>query len=248
MASRAPDEYSGDFYTSQNRQLGRVCRAYDPLVTVLYVSAIPLHAEIPRYYYNFLRNCYITDAEERVKFLVPAHGINVRTAMYTTSKLLSLAFKTLSEIRGVIRGRRAVLIPGELTEDDITIADLLEIPILAPDLETAREFTGKVAARQLFKAAGVPVPQVSQPIPSYSAFYSQFARLIFSHLDTDVWVLKMDEPKQSKGLISVDLRKSKLISTLRSRYEKAEETLVPLIEQELRLNIHQLIEYPIPTL
>jgi hypothetical protein len=51
----------------------RICNVQDPLVDVVYVSAVPLPAEVLAYYYRLLELGGVRGAETRVRIVWPEH-------------------------------------------------------------------------------------------------------------------------------------------------------------------------------
>ena len=72
--------------------------------------------------------------------------------------LLKYSPRTLKRIRNLIRGRDAILVTRVPHRDDVYIADMLDVPVLSADPDTAYLYASKSGGKRVFASAGVGVP------------------------------------------------------------------------------------------
>lgn len=100
----------------------------DPNVEVLYISPIPVTDEVREYYTRVLSLGPDGEAAmERVHFITPEKSdckLFTRHNM-ALSSVLMYSPRALQSIRNLTAGREAYIVPGVVTEDDITVADKL---------------------------------------------------------------------------------------------------------------------------
>ena len=231
LGSLNPDSTKNFFYAKQNSQLMRVFALTDPLISIIYVSPVALHSDITEYYYSVLNLCQIPNVRERLVFVTPNHGISLNS-LYSTSKLLFLSSGTLNEIKSLIKGKNAYLVPNETSEDDIWLTDLLNIPMMSGEPNLISNLSTKIGCTQIFEKVGIKLPLQVSGLDTPDQFYKTFANLIFENLHIDVWMIKINNEVRSRGIAYLDVTKLKSVVKIR-RVETMREEFSGEILQEL---------------
>jgi hypothetical protein len=231
LGSLSPDTTKNFFYAKQNVQLMRVFGLTDPLVSIVYVSPVALHSDITEYYYSVLTLCEIPEVRKRLTFITPNHGISLNS-LYSTSKLLFLSSSTLNEIKEMIKGKNAYMVPNETTEDDIWLTDLLNIPMMSGEPGLVYDLSTKIGCTDIFKSIGIKLPLHVSNIETHESFYKTFSSLIYENLHIDVWMIKINTEVRSRGIAYLDVTKLKSVVKIR-RMETMKEEFSGEILQEL---------------
>lgn len=246
LGSLNPDITKNFFYAKQNVQLMRVFALTDPLLSIIYISPVVLHSDITEYYYSVLTLCQIPDVRNRLKFITPNHGISLKS-QYSASKLLFLASGTLNEIKDIIKGKHAYMVPNDITEDDIWLTDLLNIPLMGGEPSLANEISTKIGCCNIFKNVDIKLPLQITGISTPDQFYRTLASTIFEHLHIDVWMIKINTEVRSRGIGYLDVTKLKSVLKIR-RLEAVKEEHLTEIHQELVKALPILIKLVMITL
>ncbi|CAG9313345.1 unnamed protein product [Blepharisma stoltei] len=247
IGSIQPDASIPFFYSKQNSQIMRVCSIQDPLVSVIYISPVPLDNELMEYYYSLLELSHIKNARSRVTFITPNHGISLSN-QFSTSKLLFLATKTINKIKEMIKGKPAFLVPGEISEDDIWISDLLGVPMLSSEPDLIRKFSGKYESKKVFEMAGIPTPIGISQISSIDMFYSELTKLIFENILVDSWVFKINNERRGRGIAYIDVTKIKTVMKLRKQYDDLNEKNYDDLSFDVKKIVPTLTKFAVPSM
>ncbi|OMJ91920.1 hypothetical protein SteCoe_5482 [Stentor coeruleus] len=231
LGTLQPDKTCNFYYAKQNSQLMRVFALADPLLSIIYISPVDLHNDITEYYYSVLTLCNIPNVRSRLKFLTPNHGLNMEN-LYSTSKLLFLASKTINEIKDMIKGKIAYIVPNIPCEDDIWLSDLLDIPTMCTEPGLASCISTKTGCVPIFKSIDIKTPLQISHIKTPDEFYNTLSRLIYEHLDKDIWLFKINHETKSRGLAFFDTTKLKSVMKYR-KYDVIKEEYLIEIHTEL---------------
>jgi hypothetical protein len=201
----------------QNAQLGaRLCDARDPLVDVLYVSPFALSRDVESYYLRLLEVGGVTGGvHSRVKVLVPENASRFPEHLSLAKQAL-YSPKLLRKIREHVRGRPAVLVPGDIGPEDLQLAVELGLPLLGAEPDAIALFGSKSGSKRVFAAAEVAVAPGAHDIYDEQDLLAYLSRLIVEHLSVQRWVLKIDNETGGRGVAMLDTRDFKIVASLRA--------------------------------
>lgn len=231
LGSINPDVTKNFYYAKQNNQLMRVFSLSDPKLSIIYISPVPLHNDITEYYYSVLKLCEIPDIRNRLAFITPNHGMSLKN-LYSTSKLLFLSSGTINEIKDMIKGKNAYIVPNIPCEDDVWLTDLLGIPIMSAEPGLSSQISTKIGCMPVFKNAGINIPKQVNGIKTPDGFYRALTTLVYENIHKDMWMFKINHEIRSRGLAYFDATKLKAVGKFR-KYEALKEEYWDEIHAEI---------------
>jgi hypothetical protein len=196
----------------ENLQMARVAELSDPDVSLVCVVPFALPPDVLTYYHKLLRVGGVDNAAARLTFVVPENAerfpqhLSLATLLYYSPHALRRV-RRLTQGQGGLDGApvTAFIAPGSVGEEDRTLALALRLPLLAPSPEVAAFYGSKSGSKRLFAEAGVGVPPGVHDIFEMHELVSALARLIAASLDTQQWLLKVDDESHGRGLCVVDV-------------------------------------------
>uniref|UniRef100_A0A1I8J0H5 IQ motif containing H n=2 Tax=Macrostomum lignano TaxID=282301 RepID=A0A1I8J0H5_9PLAT len=202
-----------NFSRAQNTQMARLCDIRDPNVDVILLSAVAIDDEMTQYYGRLLSGLNGDGQKQqqpvsnRYKIVVPEAAKVFADRSMSLATLLNYSPRALKRIRNLIQGRPAVIIPGYPCQDDLAVADKLDVPILCPEPQVAQLYGTKSGARRIFRAAKVSAPPGDFDIYSLTQLLESLAQLITSNLTVTRWLLKLDSQFDGRGIGFMDVDK-----------------------------------------
>eukprot|EP00854_Cymbomonas_tetramitiformis_P001341 gene1341-1940_t len=239
------------FQVRQNSQMSRLCDLADPNVDIVYVSPYPLPDDISGYYDKLLQVGGVDEPERRYRVVVPENHNRLPGHLSLTTMLYYSPY-ALNRIKAIIRGRKAYLVPGAVSHEEILLADRLGVPILASHPENAARLANKSAARQVFKEAEVNVPPGAEvPIggrlmsnnPLYmhverirdedtpEDLIATLASLVVEFPATPRWILKIDDESNGRGHAWIDITAVRSLDVVLERLRQSGRSPPPLARQ-----------------
>ncbi|PAA79434.1 hypothetical protein BOX15_Mlig016534g1 [Macrostomum lignano] len=187
----------------QAGQMARLCDIRDPNVDVVLVCPRPVSPEVAQYFSRLAglqpairsgRAEDQADASRRFRLVVPEAVGQFRGLPLCLSTLLNYSPKALRQIREVVVGRRAFIVPGLACADDLAVADQLDLPILCPEPGALRLYSGSAGVGEILRAAGLPMPPGEAGLAaSVECLADRLAALVTSNLDVGRWQVTLED-------------------------------------------------------
>ncbi|KAE8618498.1 hypothetical protein XENTR_v10009403 [Xenopus tropicalis] len=245
--------HTHDLHILQNLQIGRLCDIADPNVDVIYISPVELDEETLQYYRRLLglRPAVLSgnqqdacELHDRIIFLTPEAVKDFPNHHMCLSTLLKYSPKTLQRIRHLTHGREAYIVGGVPHVDDLAVADMLDIPLLATEPELAHLYSTKSGSKRIFFSAGLATAPGTYDIYTQQQFLESLAQMIIDNLLVSRWLFKVDNEFGGNGIAFCDIAKNlpsyAWVVSERQRYgpdiwkqKWAQEKALLLITQEL---------------
>ena len=97
--------------------------------------------------------------------------------------------------------------PGSAGKTEMELSILLGVPILMGDLFQTETIFTKSGAKLVFEANEIQVPVSAWDIKTEFEFYASLSHLIASFEQYNIWVIKLDNEKNGRGIAYVQLDK-----------------------------------------
>ncbi len=147
----------------------------------------------------------------------PTHCLNV-------AQHLKYSAEAMSRLKSLIKGQRAIIYPGYVCADTLSVADELDVPIYGSEPDLVQLYSGKSGSRRIFKSAKVETPPGDTDIYNYQQLVECLAEQVTAHPFIDEWLIKLDSQFDGRGTYIFNARKLPGIGQLRSECKRYGES------------------------
>ncbi|XP_027892584.1 IQ motif-containing protein H isoform X2 [Xiphophorus couchianus] len=210
----------------QNIQITRLCDIRDENVEVIYICPMHLGEDILQYYDNFLRRNGADSStsqdlpcNKRFLILTPEAVDHFPTRNMCLSTLLKYSPCTLKQIKRQIRGKQAYIVGGVGHEDDLEVADELDVPVLGPEPAVSQLHGTKSGGRRIFSEAGLEVPPGQGDVYALNQLHETLAELIAQNIHIQRWLFKINVQRGGRDTAYCDVCHLRCYSWALRRYQ-----------------------------
>ena len=215
------------FTERENNQLNRIVNLFDSNVEIIYISPYELNNDIIVYYTSIMETFGVEKPQERFHVVIPDEYKNY-PPHFSVSELLLLSPNTIRNIKKKLEKEKkeAYIVPGSVSKTEVELSILLGVPILMGDLFQTETIFTKSGSKLVFEANEVQVPVSAWDIKTEFEFYASLSHLIASFEQYNIWVIKLDNERNGRGIAYVQLDKIQQYNELKrkkGRYEEQKE-------------------------
>ena len=212
------------FSERENNQLNRIVNLFDSNVEIIYISPHELNQDIIVYYTSIMETFGVEKPRERFHIVIP-DSYKDYPPHFSVSELLLLSPKTIRNIKKHIENEKkeAFIVPGSVSKTEVELSILLGVPILMGDLFQTETIFTKSGAKLVFEANEIQVPVSAWDIKTEFEFYASLSHLIASFEQYNIWVIKLDNEKNGRGIAYVQLDKIQQYNELKRKKTRFED-------------------------
>ncbi len=210
------------FVERENNQLNRIVNLFDSNVEIIYISPYELNPDIITYYTSIMETFGVEKVRERFHIVIP-DAYKKYPPHFSVAELLLLSPKTINKIKSKIDKKEAFIVPGTAGKTEMELSILLGLPILMGDLFQTETIFTKSGAKLVFEANEIQVPVSAWDIKTEFEFYASLSHLIASFEQYNIWVIKLDNEKNGRGIAYLQLDKIQQYNELKRKKSRFDD-------------------------
>ncbi len=208
------------FTEKENMQLSRLASLVDPNIEIIYISPYHIEDEILNYYISIFRTLGIEGVRERLHIIVPDAIKKYNLPLtFSLSQLLYLSDNTINQIKKLIENKNSYIIPGIPSKVDSLLSMKINCPMMFDNYQDSNAIFCKSGCKRIFELSGLAIPISAWDIKAEEDFITSLLNLIRNYININIWIFKIDNEFNGRGIAYLNLEKIPKFIELRNYFK-----------------------------